>query len=85
MEQILLISVVILILFGPEKLPTFGKALGTLLREFQTAAHPETAAPVKAESPAQGSARRKRPRKPKTKAHLTAKTLRTTKEKTRKT
>ena len=64
MEQILFISVVILILFGPDKLPTIGKAIGTIVREFQTAMKPET--PVNA-PPAAKTTRRKPRRSSKTK------------------
>lgn len=79
LEQILFISIVILILFGPDKLPTIGKAIGTIVREFQTAMRPETTAvppSVAAKIP-----RRKPRKKPKTKTHLTVKTPRTTKKK----
>ena len=60
MEQILFISVVILILFGPDKLPTIGKAIGTIVREFQTAMRPPTAA---APPPAAVKTSRRKPRR----------------------
>lgn len=37
--ELLLILVIALIVFGPGKLPEVGKALGSAIREFKSAAH----------------------------------------------
>ncbi|EGQ4299985.1 twin-arginine translocase TatA/TatE family subunit [Staphylococcus pseudintermedius] len=34
---LIIISVIALILFGPKKLPQFGRAIGSMLREFKSA------------------------------------------------
>ena len=36
--SLVIISIVALIIFGPKKLPQFGKAIGSTLREFKSAA-----------------------------------------------
>ena len=36
--SLVIISIVALIIFGPKKLPQFGKAIGNTLREFKSAA-----------------------------------------------
>ena len=35
--SLVIISIVALIIFGPKKLPQFGKAIGSTLREFKSA------------------------------------------------
>lgn len=35
--SLIIIAIVALIIFGPKKLPEFGKAFGSSLREFKTA------------------------------------------------
>jgi len=41
-EKLLLLGIVLVIFFGPNKLPELGKALGKGIREFKKASH-ETA------------------------------------------
>lgn len=36
--SLVIISIVALIIFGPKKLPQFGKAIGSTLREFKSSA-----------------------------------------------
>ena len=36
--SLVIISIIALIIFGPKKLPQFGKAIGSTLREFESAA-----------------------------------------------
>jgi TatA/E family protein of Tat protein translocase len=45
LEKILFIGVVVLLVFGPEKVPVIARTLGTLVREFQNALHPAPEAP----------------------------------------
>lgn len=43
--ELLLILIIALLLFGPNKLPSLAKALGEALREFKKAANPDTESP----------------------------------------
>ena len=40
--ELLLILIIALLLFGPNKLPSLAKALGEALREFKKAANPDS-------------------------------------------
>lgn len=48
--ELLLILIIALLLFGPNKLPSLAKALGEALKEFKKASNPD---PVEAAKPAQ--------------------------------
>jgi TatA/E family protein of Tat protein translocase len=46
--ELILILAVVLLVFGPGKLPEIGKAVGTSFREFKDATSGTSSAPVKA-------------------------------------
>ncbi|MGH7738612.1 MAG: Sec-independent protein translocase subunit TatA/TatB [bacterium] len=49
MEKIIFIGLAVLLIFGPEKVPSIARTLGNLVREFQNALHPTTATPPSVE------------------------------------
>ena len=61
MERIIFIGLVVLLIFGPEKVPAIARTLGNLVREFQGALHPPQAEAPEAPKPARG--RRALPKK----------------------
>ena len=50
--ELLLILIIALLLFGPNKLPSLAKALGEALREFKKAANPDSQEAAKPAAPA---------------------------------
>ncbi|HUO58121.1 MAG TPA: twin-arginine translocase TatA/TatE family subunit [bacterium] len=50
--ELLLILIIALLLFGPNKLPSLAKALGEALREFKKAANPDSQEAPKPATPA---------------------------------
>ena len=53
--ELLLILIIALLLFGPNKLPSLAKALGEALREFKKAANPDSSESANTPSTASSS------------------------------